>query len=72
MTEFQPIWDATLRSFREYFAANKGEDTMYVPQEVMDNYLKGMQESQRQESKVAEGKHLYYGTGGTKYIEVKT
>ena len=57
MTEFQPIWDATLRSFREYFAENKGKDTMYVPQEVMDNYLKGMQESQRQVSKVAEGKH---------------
>jgi len=71
MTEFQPVWDATLNSFRDYFAENKGNDTMHVSQEVMNNYLKGMQESQRQESKVAEGKHLYYGSGGRKYIEVK-
>jgi lipid A disaccharide synthetase len=70
MTEFQPIWDATLQSFRDYFSKNKG-DTMYVSQEVMDNYLKGMQESQRQASKVAEGKHLCYVMGGKRYIEVK-
>ncbi len=71
MTEFQPIWDATLKSFRTYFEQNKGVDTMYVPKEVMDNYLKGMQECQRQETKVSEGKHLWYGSGGKKYIEVK-
>lgn len=63
---FRPL----IRSFHDYFLENRDKKVMQVTQEMMDNYLKGMQECQRQETKVADGKHIFYSIVGKREIEV--
>jgi hypothetical protein len=64
------VYTPLIRSFHDYFLANRDKKTMQVSQEVLDNYLKGMQESQRQESKVEDGRHIFYSIVGKREIEV--
>ena len=64
------VYTPLIRSFHDYFLAHREKKTMQVPQDVMGNYLKGMQESQRQESKLGEGKHIFYSIVGKREIEV--
>lgn len=70
MTEFQPIWDAAIRSFHDFFLENRNKKTIKVSKRMADIYLKGLQKSQQQEATVAEGKYIFYSIVGKRFIEV--
>ncbi len=60
----------TFRLFHDFFLNNK-EKTMRVSKEIFDTYMKNMQASQREQTKVSDTKARWFGMGSERFIEVK-
>ena len=69
-TEFDlNVYTPLIRSFHDYFLANRDKKTMQIPQESADIYLKGLQKSQQEAATVDPSTYLFYSIVGKRHLK---